>query len=182
MVIAAKNGHKELFQLFKDWKGGQLLTTEVKIAQLFYMMETEDEEDDTSFMDLLNSLLPTEEEKVSLDFSERMKMTGVQIRHWWGDFAPARLRKGQRSSCQTTAECWVRLGRINPRFKQDISRVDPNGGSKGGLSPVLRAAKRGNLGVLKLLKENENTNWAEDKQGTLLHCLFAGRTFYLYCG
>ena len=68
MVIAAKNGHKELFQLFKDWKGGQLLTTEVKIAQLYYMMETEDEEDNTSFMDLLNSLLPTEEEKVSLYF------------------------------------------------------------------------------------------------------------------
>ena len=42
MVIAAKNGHRELFQLFKDWKGGQLLTTEVKIAQLYYMMETED--------------------------------------------------------------------------------------------------------------------------------------------
>ena len=68
MVIAAKNGHKELFQLFKDWKGGQLLTTEVKIAQLYYMMETEDEEDNTNFMDLLSSLLPTEEEKVSLYF------------------------------------------------------------------------------------------------------------------
>ena len=68
MVIAAKNGHRELFQLFKDWKGGQLLTTEVKIAQLYYMMETEDKEDNTSFMKLLNSLLPTEEEKVSLYF------------------------------------------------------------------------------------------------------------------
>ena len=68
MVIAAKNGHKELFQLFEDWKGGQLLTTEVKIAQLYFMMETEDNEDNPRFTDLLNSLLPTEEEKVSLYF------------------------------------------------------------------------------------------------------------------
>ena len=68
MVIAAKNGHKELFQLFEDWKGGQLLTTEVKIAQLYFMMETEDNKENPRFTKLLNSLLPTEEEKVSMYF------------------------------------------------------------------------------------------------------------------
>ena len=66
MVIAAKNGHHQLFQLFKDWKGGQLLTTEVKIAQLYFMMETEDNKEITSFNDLLDSLLPTHKKKVSV--------------------------------------------------------------------------------------------------------------------
>ena len=42
------------------------------------------------------------------------------------------------------------------------------------LQPVLKAARGGKLGVLKLLKENQETDWAADNGGTLLHRLFEG--------
>ena len=45
---------------------------------------------------------------------------------------------------------------------------------EGSLQPVLKAAKGGQLDVLKLLKGNEETDWTVDNGGTLLHHLFEG--------
>ena len=45
---------------------------------------------------------------------------------------------------------------------------------ESSLQPVLKAARGGKLGVLKLLKGNKETDWAADNGGTLLHRLFEG--------
>ena len=69
MAIAAKNGQKALFDLFLKWNDGQLLTTKVKIAQLYFLMEEKKIEEETeermaAFKDLLFSISEKQKKKV----------------------------------------------------------------------------------------------------------------------
>ena len=71
MAIAAKKGEDALFDLFKNWNDGQLLTTKVKLAKLYFLMGNEkvdgETEDGTSaFTDLLYSIPEQEKKKVKL--------------------------------------------------------------------------------------------------------------------
>ena len=70
MAIAAKNGEGALFDLFKNWNDGQLLTTKVKLAKLYFLMDNEKVEGETedgiaAFTDLLYSISEKEKKKVS---------------------------------------------------------------------------------------------------------------------
>ena len=70
MAIAAKNGEDALFDLFKNWNDGQLLTTKVKLAKLYFLMDNEKVEGETedgiaAFTDLLYSISEKEKKKVS---------------------------------------------------------------------------------------------------------------------
>ena len=69
MAIAAKKGQDALFAIFKDWNDGQLLTTKVKLAQLYFLMDNEKIEGETedgiaAFTDLLYSIPEQEKNKV----------------------------------------------------------------------------------------------------------------------
>ena len=69
MAIAAKSGQKALFDLFLKWNDGQLVTTKVKIAQLYFLMEEKKVEEETedrmaAFTDLLFSISEKEKKKV----------------------------------------------------------------------------------------------------------------------
>ena len=71
MAIAAKKGEDALFDLFKNWNDGQLLTTKVKLAKLYFLMgnekvEVETEEGTSAFTDLLYSIPEEEKKKVKL--------------------------------------------------------------------------------------------------------------------
>ena len=71
MAIAAKKGEDALFDLFKNWKDGQLLTTKVKLAKLYFLMgnekvDGETEEGTSAFTDLLYSIPEEEKKKVKL--------------------------------------------------------------------------------------------------------------------
>ena len=63
MAIAARSGQKALFDLFLKWNNGQLVTTKVKIAQLYFLME-ETEDRMAAFKDLLFSISEKEKKKV----------------------------------------------------------------------------------------------------------------------
>ena len=65
MAIAARNGQKALFDLFLKWNDGQLVTTKVKIAQLYFLMIGEETEDRmAAFKDLLFSISEKQKKKV----------------------------------------------------------------------------------------------------------------------
>ena len=69
MAIAAKNGQKALFDLFLKWNNGQLVTTKVKVAQLYFLMEEkkvgeETEDRMAAFKDLLFSISEKQKKKV----------------------------------------------------------------------------------------------------------------------
>ena len=71
MAIAAKKGEFALFALFKNWNDGQLLTTKVKLAQLYFLMNNEKIEGETedctlAFTDLLYSIPENEKNEVEL--------------------------------------------------------------------------------------------------------------------
>ena len=71
MAIAAKKGEEALFALFQNWNDGELLTTKVKLAKLYFLMgnekvEVETEEGTSAFTDLLYSIPEQEQKKVKL--------------------------------------------------------------------------------------------------------------------
>ena len=70
MAIAAKKGEEALFDLFQNWNDGELLTTKVKLAKLYFLMDNEKVEGETedgiaAFTDLLYSIPDSEKKKVS---------------------------------------------------------------------------------------------------------------------